>query len=155
MRRRAIFSVCAAALLLGLLCACAGGKTELPEPAAWYGEIDNAVDLSAMTSFDAEYLEGMTGVGPELYESAVYYLLADGMGPDEIVIARAKDDAAAAELQEKLESRLAYKKKSATMYLTEYLPTIEAGVVRRDGLTVSLLVSEKVDAILEVYRNRG
>lgn len=62
--------------------------------------------------------------------------------------------AAAFGIQEKLESYLEYRIESAQMYLTEYMPVLQAGVIRRDGLTVSLIISELVSEIVSAYENR-
>ncbi|MDR1069392.1 MAG: hypothetical protein LBL37_01200 [Gracilibacteraceae bacterium] len=48
---------------------------------------------------------------------------------------------------------MAYKQKSAEEYLTENLPAISKGVVRRDGLTVALLVAEEIEAAQTAYAN--
>jgi hypothetical protein len=61
------------------------------------------------------------------------------------------DEAAAVLLENTLNTRLQYKRDSAAQYLTENQPMLENGVVRRDGLTVSLLVAVDMDAIESCY----
>ena len=59
------------------------------------------------------------------------------------------------EIQALLDQRLEYKQESGQLYLTEDQPMLQAGVVRRDGLTVSLIVSGQADEILRVYDGLG
>lgn len=138
-----------AILLILLLSAC--GAAELPEPQALLDEIRERVALPEFTLLPGDYLEDYTGIAQDDYESAVYCLRSEGLSPDEIAILRAKDSAAAAEIEAKLRARLERKETEAQGYLTEFLPVIREGVVRRDGLTVSLIVSDKVAEIEAVY----
>lgn len=48
-----------------------------------------------------------------------------------------------------------YKQESGQLYLTEYQPVLQAGIVRRDGLTVSLIVSDQLEDIMRVYDSLG
>ena len=140
--------------LVMLLTACGAEKSVLsPEPAALFSQIEQTVSVGGMVDVAATFLEDELGITAEEYESAVYYLVEAGLAPDEIVIVKAKDEAAAVQIREKLEDRLAYKEESAQLYLTEFMPVIQNGVVRQDGLTVSLLVSEQVEQIEEVYHS--
>lgn len=142
-------------LVMALLAACSRGGAERYEPAELFAEIQRAVEIPAMVDVAGDFLEAETGIQASDYESAVYYLLEEGLAPDEIVIIKAKDQTSADTIREKLAGRLAYKEKSAQLYLTEYMPVIQAGVIRQDGLTVSLIVSEQVDEIVEVYDRYG
>ena len=141
----------AAALAAALLTACAKKETELPQPRELFDTVCQEVELPKMVDLAEELLLDSTGISEDSYDSAVYCLLEEGLGPDEIAIIRAADEEAAADIQEKLERRLEDKEKAARVYLTEYMPVIQQGTVRRDGLTVSLIVSEKAEDILRVY----
>ncbi|MDR1589147.1 MAG: DUF4358 domain-containing protein [Oscillospiraceae bacterium] len=142
-----------AAALMILLTSCAAKDASLPDPADLYAAIESAVELPEMIDVTGEYLEPTIGVEAIEYDSAVYYIPPVGVTPDEIVIVKAKDTAAAKIIQEKFETRLAYKAKSAENYLTEYLPIINDGVIRRDGLIVSLIVTDKAAQIVEIFNN--
>jgi broad-specificity NMP kinase len=135
-----------------LLVSCNAQKDlELPEPAELFERVDESVELPEMDEVADTYLNESTGVEESEYASAVHYIISAGLAPDEIVIIKAKDREAAADIRQKLEKRLDYKEKSAENYLTEYLPVIKKGQVRRDGLTVSMIVSDKVEDIVAVY----
>lgn len=151
MRKKVFCLATLSVVSLFLFCSCSAHASELPEPEELFSEIANSVTLPEMTNVADEYLDSVLGLSPEDCNGAVYYLLSEGIAPDEIVIIRAKDDSSAEDIQNKLEDRLAYKEQAAQMYLTEYMPIIQAGFVRRDGLTLSLIVSQQSEQILEVY----
>lgn len=144
-----ILTVC---LALISLAACSAKKIELPEPGTLYEEIQSAVELPAMTDVTEYMLEANTGITPNEYDSAVYYIPNEGIAPDQIIIVHAKDEAGAAGIEEKLSVWLTYQEEGSRVYLTENMPLFQAGVVRRDGLTVSLIVSAQVDEIVKVYQ---
>lgn len=135
-----------------LLVSCSGRTAELPEPQELFEAIRQEVELPEMVDLTEELLLSNTGIEEGEYSSAVCCLLSEGMGPDEIIIVRAADSKLADDIQEKLKERLAYKEEAARMYLTEYMPVIQEGIIRRDGLTVSLIVSEQSAEIVEVYK---
>lgn len=133
------------------LSACSAQDVELPQPDALFETLQASVDLPQMVDVAADMLEANTGIAPSDYSHAVYYVLAEGMAPDEIIIIHANDKTGAADIEEKLKSWLSYREESARVYLTEYMPLIQNGVVRRDGMTVSLIVSPKADEIIQFY----
>ncbi len=120
-------------------------------PEEVYQAIAAVADFPGMVEMADPYLLDNMGVKPEQYTSAVYYLVEQGTDPDEIVIVAAVDDAAAEEIQGKLEQWLTRRIDGAQSYLVENLPILEAGVVRRDGNTVALLITENIDAVQDVY----
>lgn len=138
-------------LLAILLSGCGTETRELPPPAELSTTIQADVDLTEMIDTAETDLEALTGIGPDSYDSAVCYRLCEGTAPDEIIIVRGRDEEAAGNIQKLLEKRLEYKQESGQLYLTEYQPMLQAGIVRRDGLTVSLIVSEQVEKILLIY----
>ena len=117
--------------------------------------MEEQLSLPELVDMTGEYLEMGVGIQASSYDSAVYYLPADGTLPDEIAIIRAVDSRQADAIQSALEERLAYKEKSAQNYLTENLPVIQRGVIRRDGLTISLIVSEQVEEIEDLFDSMG
>ena len=145
------YVVCLIVLTL-ILTACSGAKVvELPEPSTLFAEIESKVQLQEMINVPGDYLKSNTGIDAESYSSMVYCLPSESVTPDEIIIIRAIDDTAAADIQSKLENLLKNKEMAAQQYLTEYMPVIQKGFVRRDGLTVSLIVSAESAQIAEIY----
>ena len=141
--RRVLLAVAMAAALLA---GCSAKKEKLPEPQELFETIQQEVELPEMVDLAEELLLDSTGISEDSYDSAVYLLLEEGTGPDEIVIIQATNQDAAVDIQEKLEKRLEDKEN-----LTEYMPIIQQGAVRKDGLTISLIVAEKAEEILQVY----
>lgn len=146
----------AAALILALLLSGCGARAkELPAPAELFAAIQAEVELPELIDTAETDLEDLTGIGPDSYESAVCCRLYEGTAPDEIIIVRCRDEEAAGGIQALLEKRLDYKRQSGQLYLTEYQPMLQAGVIRRDGLTVSLIVSDQAQEILRIYDSLG
>ena len=101
--RQKVFGLAAlSAVSLCLFCSCSTYASELPEPEELFSEIADSVTLPEMTDVAGEYLEPVLGLSPEDCDGAVYYLLSEGIAPDEIVIIRAKDDSSAKDIQKKL-----------------------------------------------------
>jgi len=63
-----------------------------------------------------------------------------------------KDAAGAEAIEDKLNEWLTYQEEGSRVYMTENMPLFQTGVIRRDGLTVSLIVSARVAEIEAVYR---
>ena len=142
-------------LLMMLVClaSCAkdGGAAEIADPAALYSAVAGTASLPEMLALTEEELLYLMGIEPQWYTAAAAYAAADSTSPVEILILRAADDASVGQLKEALESRLKLKLESARLYLTENQSLLRTGVVRVDGLTVSLLVAEDMEAVLSVY----
>ena len=136
-----------------LLSACGEKTAELPLPEDLFTQIQSEVPMENMVDVSEDFLESNLGILPEDHDGAVYYITAIGASCEEIVILRAKDEKSAAALYAILETRLAYIEKSAQNYLTEYLPMIASAALRKDGLTVSLIVSPHVREIEQVYNS--
>lgn len=141
----------AAFLLTAVLLLTGCGKPELPEPQVLAAALLEAADGPEMAAMTADFLLENTGLSPADYESAVYYLPDGSTAPDELIVVRCADGAQAEAARERLEKRLSGKEQAAQYYLTEQLPVIRAGLVRRDGLTVTLLVSESLEAMQKVF----
>ena len=104
-----------------------------------------------MLALSEEELLYMIGVEPEQYTAYAAYTASSGTSPEEILIFRASDEASKEQILETLQNRLHYKQDSAAQYLTENQGILRDGVVRADGLTVSLIVTEDIAAALSVY----
>lgn len=138
-------------LLTMILSGCRSETQELPPPTELFAAIQAKVELPKMVDTAETDLEALTGIESDTYDSAVCYRLYEGTAPDEIIIVHARDNEMSREIQLLLEKRLGYKRESGELYLTEYQPMLRDGVVRLDGLTVSLIVSERADEIVQIY----
>lgn len=134
-----------------ILSGCRSETQELPPPAELFSAIQAKVELPKMVDTAETDLEALTGIESDTYDCAVCYRLYEGTAPDEIIIVHARDNEMSREIQLLLEKRLGYKRESGKLYLTEYQPMLQAGIVRREGLTVSLIVSGQIEEILQLY----
>lgn len=138
-------------LLCLIVSGCSKESADLPAPGELYSAVADAAGLSEMLELTPEELQNLVGIDPEEYVDYAAYQASWGMSPDEIIIVRAVDESKAKDIEEKLKSRVEHKRKSSEVYLTENLPIIDAGVVRRDGVTVSMLITENIEAAQSAY----
>lgn len=136
-------------LLAVLLLSC--GEAQLPDPAVLYEQIATDVELDEMYDLADEMLEDTLGITKDLYDSAVYMTPGTGISPEELIIIKTISDESAKKVEELLNNRLDYIKKSAENYLIEEMPIIERAMIRRDGLTVSFIVSARSEEIEAVF----
>ena len=141
-------------VILVILTGCAeNNDIQLPAPSEIYAVIDETIELPDMVELPEELFIYSYGIELDWFDSAIAYTCLNALQPDEIVIIHAVDENAANDVLEKLNARLAYKKKSAEKYLPETAPILNSGIVRQDGLTVSLLVTSEITAIQNIYKN--
>lgn len=138
-------------LLVFILVSCTVDKSELPSPTELFSEISEDAGITYMYDMTDEMLEDVVGIAPDVYSDAVYMTPGTGISPEEVIIVKGNTEADADLIEEKLNKRLTYIKKSVENYLIEEMPMIEKAVIRRDGLTVSLIVSPNVQGIIEIY----
>lgn len=134
-----------------ILTGCSKETVELPEPDELYSTVVDAAGLSEMIEFTPEELRDIIGINPEDYTDYAAYQSSWGMSPDEIIIVRAVDESKAKDIEEALKSRLEHKRKSSEVYLTENLPIIDDAVIQRDGVTVTMLIAENIEAAKSAY----
>jgi len=134
-----------------IMTGCAKTAAEIPSPAEVYTLISEEVELPEMVLLPQDLLSDYYGIEPEQYNEALSYTSRSTDIPDEIVIIKAASENDAKVILERLNTRLAFKEKSAANYFAETLVSIKNGIVRQDGLTVSLLVSGDIDKITAIY----
>jgi hypothetical protein len=146
-RRILYFSVLCFLILSG----CTKTTVELPAPDILYSDVAEAAMLSEMIELTSEELQNLVGIDSEDYVEFAAYQASWGTSADEIIIIQAVDSSKAYDIEAKLKERVEHKRKSGESYLTENLPIIDAAIVRRDGNTVSMLITENIDAANSVY----
>ena len=143
--------LCFSVLLCLIISGCSRKAIDLPEPDILYSAVEDAAELSEMIEFTPEELENIIGIDPLDYVSYAAYQASLGMSPDEIIIVRAMDESKANIIEEKLKARVEYKRESFETYLIENQPIVNAAVVRRDGVTVAMLITENIEAAENAY----
>lgn len=135
-----------------ILSGCTKKTVELPAPDILYSDVAEAAMLSEMIELTPEELQNIVGVDPEDCIEFAAYQAGWGTSADEIIIIQAVNSSKAYDIEVKLKERVEHKRKSAETYLTENLPIIDAAIVRRDTDTVSMLITENIDAVDSVYK---
>lgn len=150
MKKQIFIIVLAATMLIS----CAGApESELPQPAEIYDRIFESINLPEMIDLPSELFSDYYGIEPEQFESAIAYRSVNGLLPDEIIIIKAVNKSESDKVYKQLKEWLEYKEKSAENYLFETISTIRDGVIRQDGLTVSMIVCEDIDEVVEIYES--
>ena len=149
------------AAVTALLCACA--KADTPAPAATsagskplaevYADIKAQVGFDNVTELnDIRLMERYYGITEDTAAEYAGCINASGVDQEEIVLVKAVDESSAAAVEEKLGNRYQAKLNQNKDYNPEQAALIEKCAVRRDGLYVSMIISEKADRIDEIYR---
>lgn len=146
--------LCFVVLFCLMVTGCSKQTFDLPEPDVLYSAVADAAELSEMIELTPEELQNLVGIDPQDYVSCAAYQAGWGMSPDEIIIVRASDELKADDIEERLKERVEHKRKSYEVYLTENLPIVDSAVVLRDGVTVSLLITENIEAAQSAYYDK-
>ena len=95
-------------------------------------------DAGSLAPFDAEDLAEMAGIQPDDYTEFVF-LQGDVMEGREILALRAKDDAAAEKLAEKMEKYLERRRNENRNYAPKAYQALSDARVERKGLTLVMI----------------
>lgn len=108
---------------------------------------------SDMADFDAKRLKRVFGITDEQAEDFSGAICTDGLRQDEFIYVKAKDEAAAKEVADKLQNDWQSKYNVIKNYDPDQVEIIENAKVETDGLYVSLVISEKADQIKQIYKD--
>ena len=95
-------------------------------------------DAAALAPFTADELADMTGIAPEDCSDFVF-LQGDGMDGREILVIRAKDEAAADRVADRLEKYLERRKKEHRDYAPDAYRLLTDAKVERKGLLLAVI----------------
>lgn len=100
-------------------------------------------DLEVVDPLDlpTERLQDLYGIAPEKVKTSACFITMGGAFPDEIVMVEAVDAAAAKEIADKLDARLADVKNQAQNYDADSYALLEKCEVRTTGVYVTLFIS--------------
>ena len=150
-----IKTILAAALALAvILCSCGsqGSGKKLSEV---YSAIKAEVTLSDMNEFtDVSALDRFYGISSASVEDFAGGVNNSGVNMEEIVLVKAKDDAAADSIKTSLENRKQAKYNENKNYNPEQAEMIQKCSVERSGLYVSMILSPNAEKITSVYRSQ-
>lgn len=113
------------------------------------------VKMPAETSdFNAKKMKRTFGIEEDMMVDFAGLYCTDGLTQDEIIYVKAKDEAAAAEIEKKLQANWESKYSVIKNYSPEQVSNIENAKVEKNGLYVSLVISADSDKIKSIF-NEG
>lgn len=143
--------ILAVVCLIGALSAC-GSSAKEPDPAAVVDEIVATLSIASPLDVPAERLLALYGIAAEdIAASASFTTLDGGIFPDEVVIVKAVDTAAAGRVEECLNSRLDSVMAQAQNYDPESLAVAQQCKVMKNGCYVALFLSPQHEAMESIY----
>lgn len=136
-------------ILSAVLCACSGGK----KLSSVYDEITKQVELKDMLVLTTtDQLDKYYGIAADDVEDFAGCINSTGVDQEEIIMIKAKDDAAATRIKEALQLRYDTKLAQNKDYNPEQAEIIQNCSVEQDGLYVSMIISSNADRIKEIYQ---
>ena len=142
----------ALALLLLSGCAAPKKKTETIDLKTVYQAMEKTGALPDMTAVPENMLLDFYGIDPAWCAEALFMVSADSLLADEVVLIRAKDEAAAKRILPFLESRMQAKAEEAQNYSPEQYAIIKQGRILSQGVEMALIVSPKVGQLVSLYQ---
>ncbi len=153
MKKVLVLLLAAVALLLG---ACGNSQAEAKPLADIFNDIKAQVSFENITELSSSRLMGRYyGITDEMAAEFAGCINASGVSQEEIVLVKAVDERASAEIKEKLDNRYQSKLQQNKNYNPEQAAIIENCTVDQDGLYVSMIVSDKAAQIKEIYRKEA
>ena len=137
-------------VLIALLCAC--GITSAKPLGEIYEEIKTEIGFDSVTELDdIRLMERYYGINADMVAEFAGCINSSGVDQEEIVLVRAVDEEAAAQVKDKLELRYQTKLDQNKTYNPEQAAIIAGCSVERDGLYVSMIISKDAEKITEIY----
>lgn len=147
--KKLIFPVLA---IVFLLCACGAPASG---PSAPIGEILADIleeaNISEALPVSADSLSSLYGISADDIDECACCVTMNGVFPDEVIIIKAKDDAAAKRIEDCLASRLSEVMIQSKSYDAESYAVAQKCHVVKNGLYLNLFISAKHEKMNEVY----
>lgn len=144
-------------LVIATLCvlAACGGSTEdvTVDLAAVKTQIISSLEISDPLDIPADRLYDLYTIDPETVKDSACFITMGGAFPDEIVMVQAVDAAAAKQIAQKLQNRLADVTNQAQNYDAESFALLEKCKVETAGTYVHLFISAKSAQMRTIFDN--
>lgn len=140
-----------AALLLLAGCAAPAQPRDLQMV---YTAMEKAAVLPAMVVVPEGLVPDFYGIEPGWYEQALFMVSADSLLADEVVLIRARDQAAAKDILGMLEARMQAKAEEAQTYSPKQYAIIKQGQLLSSGLELALIVSPDAPKLVQIYQGK-
>ncbi|HPA60798.1 MAG TPA: DUF4358 domain-containing protein [Clostridia bacterium] len=140
------------ALLLISGCTAPSRKTETIDIKAVYLAMEKTGALPDMIAVPEGMLLDFYGIDPAWCAEALCMVSADSLLADEVVLIRARDEAAAKRILPFLEGRMQAKAEEAQNYSPEQYAIIKQGKILSRGVEMALIVSPQVSRLVKLYQ---
>ena len=148
-----LFVLLTAAVML-LCCACGKGSAPAKSLSEVYADILPQVTSQPIAELsDIRLMERYYGITSEMAEEFAGCYNPNGVDQEEIVLVKAANDDAAEEIESRLETRYQTKLNQNKDYNPEQAAMISACSVDRDGLYVSMIISQNAERMRQIYRD--
>ncbi|MEF9951127.1 MAG: DUF4358 domain-containing protein [Clostridium sp.] len=148
--KKAIIAMLVASLGMLTLVSCSSGGSEVSLKSI-EESITKATDVSYLQKIDDNVLEQIYGIKPGDVEEYFGYYTPVNVKADEIIVLKAKDEAAAKALVAKVEQRVKNQEKAFERYLPEVYDQVKAHVIKQDGNYVFMSISPDVEKISKAF----
>lgn len=138
-------------LALALLLAACGAEPATKDIAAIKEQIVTELAVEGAMDIPTERLLDLYGIEAEAVKSSACFVTMGGAFPDEIIMVEAVDSAAAKEIAQKLESRLADVSNQAQNYDAESYAQFQKCKVQTDGVYVALFISAQATEMQKLF----
>ncbi|HCA05024.1 MAG TPA: hypothetical protein DEO32_03890 [Ruminococcaceae bacterium] len=150
-------AVLAALIAAVILCSCSGGgeKKESSVPLSQvFEKIKSQVEIKDFNEFNnAKSLDRFYGLTDNDFEEYAGGINSSGVNQEEIVLIKAKDEAAAARVKEALDTRYASKVAQNKNYNPQQAAMVEKCSVEKNGLYVTMIVSPNAEKITTIFKS--
>ncbi len=147
-------------MVLVLLCSACGTAPSSDVPEAGSVVLSDVRDLivdrmsvQAPFMIETDALMDLYGIDPLWVSSSAGFVTMNGTFPDEVILIEAADEAAAAEIQAKLQSRLEQVMVQARTYDAENYALAQECSVQADGIYLCLILSPSYKEITDLYKS--
>ncbi len=134
-----------------ILCACSSGPKSLSQIFEEINEKFELKDMLVLTT--ADQLDRYYGISADDVEEFAGCINSTGLDQEEIIMVKAKDEAAAERIKKSLDTRYDAKLKQNISYNPEQAEIIQACSVEQEGLYVSMIVSENAEEMTKIYKS--
>ena len=140
--------------MCAVLCACAESKkNDAKSLSDIWTEIKTQVTLTEMNELNEKNLDRNYGITEDMAEEFAGGINSSGTNQEEIILIKATSEENAAKIKGLLDTRYTSKLSQNKNYNAEQAKMIERCKVEKNGLYVSMIVSENADKITSIFKD--
>ena len=136
-------------------CGATGGAAKDIDNAAVKTQIISDLSIEGAMDIGTDRLLDLYGIEAADVSESACYVTMDGVFPEEVIMVKAADDAAASRIKEKLENRLAEVKTQSANYDAENFALANECKVLTNGNYVAMFLSAKHADMEKIFESAG